>query len=177
MQTADGLGGEGKGRRCRGEGQERAHTSDIQLIHTVEIMQPADSCNDRQRPQAKYPQYPNFVPPVHLQPRDHDDRQDEEDNIGGDVETRIAYEELFLVDAVAGLDRMVPSRVDGDGEEDVGQGGGDGEASEDADEDPADDAEPLLDEDAAVEEDQGDARQGVGDGIEDIEAESGLEVK
>lgn len=117
------------------------------------------------------------MPQPHLQPRKHDDRQDEENDIGGDVETRIANEEPFLVDAVAGLDGMIPPRVDGDGEEDIGQGGGDGEAGENADKDQADDAEPLLDKDTAVEEDQGDAGEGVGNGVEDVEAESGLEVK
>ena len=117
------------------------------------------------------------MPQVHLQPGDDDDRQDKEDDIGGNVETCIANEEPFLVDAVAGLDGMVPSGIDGDSEEDVRQGGGDGEAGEDADEDQADDAKPSLDEDAAVEEDQGDPRERVGDSVDDVEAESGLEAK
>ena len=137
-------------------------------------MQAADGCSDGQCPQAKDRQYPKFVPQVHLQPRDHDDRQDQKNDIGGDVETYIAKEETFLVDAMVGLDCVVPSGIDGDGEEDVGQGSADGEAGEDADEDPANDTEPLLDEDAAVEEDQGDAGERVGDGAEDVEAEFGL---
>lgn len=70
---------------------------------------------------------------------------------------------------------MVPLRIDGDCEEDVSQSGGDGEAGEDSNKDQADDAEPLLDKDAAVEEDQGDAGKRVGDGVEDVEAESSLE--
>lgn len=167
-------------RRMKGfqrEGQKRAHTSNIRLIHTIGIMQAADGCNDSQYPKPKDRGYPNFVPRIHLQPRDHDDWQEEEKDISGNVEGCVANEKPFLVDAVAGLDGMVPSSIDGDGEEDVGQGGGDGEAGENADEDQADDAEPLLEEDAAVEKDQGDAGERVGKVVEDVEAEFGLEVK
>lgn len=93
----------------------------------------------------------------------------EHETVGDDVEEGIGQVQLALVDLLAGRDVGVPVGVDGHGQPDVSDGGADGVAGVDADEEVADPAEPLLHKDAVVEQHEGDAREGAADGVEDVE--------
>ena len=68
-----------------------------------------------------------------------------------------------------GGDAVVPVGAHGDGEQGVDNDGGDRVAGENGDEEPADQAEPFLHKDPAVQQHEGDASQRVAGGVEEIE--------
>ena len=82
------------------------------------------------------------------------ERQDEEDAICDDVEKGIGKIELVFVHFLRRSDVCIPICLNWNGEPDVGDCGADRIACVDTDEEPANDAKPFLDKDAAVEQDQ-----------------------
>ena len=106
----------------------------------------------------------------------HAQGQNDQYDICCNIEASIGKIEFLLIDCVDWLHGFIPTRVDRVGEEDIEEEGGSHIHAIEADHEPAHCVKPSLDENAAVEEDEGNTGRGIGECVEDVGSVAGLGI-